>query len=97
MVEQSKNKSKEKSDSKNAKAEMHARKKLIEELFEDFNRNRVQVYRLNFVRGLFFGFGSVLGGTILVAISVAVLSRLGQYIPYLGEFFKAVAEVLSQS
>lgn len=54
--------------------EQGARKTLLEELFYDFHRSRTQVYVMNFVRGLFFGFGSVLGGTILVAIAVWILS-----------------------
>jgi len=97
MVEQSNDKSDKDSNSKKVKAEKGARRKLINELFQDFNRSRVQVYKMNFVRGLFFGFGSVLGGTILVAISVGILSVLGQFIPYFSDFFKAVTEVLSQS
>jgi len=54
--------------------ERGARESLIEDLFYDFNRNRVQVYKMNFVRGIFFGLGSVLGGTVLVALLAWVLS-----------------------
>lgn len=54
--------------------ERGSRENLIEELFYDFNRNRVQVYKMNFVRGIFFGLGSVLGGTVLVALLAWVLS-----------------------
>lgn len=51
-----------------------ARKAVIEDLFYDFNRSRTQVYLMNFVRGLFFGLGSVLGGTVVVALIVWILS-----------------------
>jgi len=51
-----------------------SRKKIIEELFMDFNRSRADVYKINFVRGIFFGLGSVLGGTIVVAIFIWLLS-----------------------
>lgn len=54
--------------------ERGARQGLIEDLFYDFNRSRVEVYKMNFIRGIFFGLGSVLGGTILIALLAWVLS-----------------------
>lgn len=58
-----------------------ARKALLEELFYDFHENRRQVYWMNFVRGVFFGFGSLLGGTIVVAIVVWVLGQITGFFP----------------
>jgi hypothetical protein len=37
---------------------------LLEDLFEDYYKHRKRLYFMNLVRGLFFGFGSVIGGTI---------------------------------
>jgi hypothetical protein len=54
--------------------ERGARQAILEDLFYDFNRNRHQVYVMNFVRGIFFGFGSVLGATVVVAILAWILS-----------------------
>lgn len=54
--------------------ERGARESLLEDLFYDFNRNRVQIYKMNFFRGIFFGLGSVLGGTVIVALIVWILS-----------------------
>lgn len=54
--------------------ERGARQAILEDLFYDFNRNRHQVYLMNFVRGIFFGFGSVLGATVVVAILAWALS-----------------------
>lgn len=54
--------------------ERGAREGLLEDLFYDFNRSRAQVYKMNFFRGLFFGLGSVLGGTVIVALIVWILS-----------------------
>lgn len=73
------------------------RRKLLEDLFYDFNASRWQIYRLNFVRGIFFGFGSVLGATILVALVVWILSSLAQVtaIPFLSDFFESLSESLS--
>lgn len=75
--------------------ELGARRKLIEELFQDFNHSRTQVYKMNFIRGMFFGFGSVLGGTLLVALTVWLLSVIGQHIPFLSDIFKATSETLN--
>lgn len=58
-----------------------ARKALLEELFYDFHQNRRQVYWMNFVRGIFFGFGSLLGGTIVVATVVWVLGQVTGFFP----------------
>ncbi|HEX6462282.1 MAG TPA: DUF5665 domain-containing protein [Candidatus Saccharimonadales bacterium] len=49
---------------------------VLEDLFNDFNRDRKQIYNLNFVRGVFFGLGSALGGTLIIALLVWVLSLL---------------------
>ena len=47
---------------------------VLEDLFYDFNRKRSDVYKMNFVRGIFFGLGSALGGTVILAIAVWLLS-----------------------
>lgn len=54
--------------------EIGARKALLEELFNDFNRSRAQIYKMNFFRGIFFGLGSVLGGTVVVALIIWLLA-----------------------
>lgn len=54
--------------------EKGSRKKVIEELFYDLNRSRIEIYKMNFVRGIFFGLGSVLGGTLVVALLIWLLS-----------------------
>jgi hypothetical protein len=54
--------------------ERGSRENLLEDLFYDFNRSRVEVYKMNFVRGIFFGLGSVIGGTVILAITVWLMS-----------------------
>jgi hypothetical protein len=61
--------------------ERGARYSLLEELFNDFHRSRFQIYKVNFVRGLFFGFGSVIGGTLVVAALVWLLTVLVHVFP----------------
>lgn len=77
--------------------ERGARTSLIEELFYDFNRSKTQVYVMNFVRGLTFGAGSVIGGTVIIAALIWVLSMLANVVPPLGDFFNGVSNVLESS
>lgn len=78
--------------------ERDARKAVIEDLFYDFNRSRAQIYRMNFIRGIFFGLGSILGGTIVVGILIWILSAVGGFFPPLDDFFNGVTDTIeSQS
>lgn len=56
--------------------EKGARTAILEDLFYDFHTSRRQVYLMNLIRGIFFGVGSVIGGTLVVALAVWVLSFL---------------------
>ena len=67
--------------------EYGARRDLLQEIFHDFYKDRHAIYRVNFVRGLFFGLGSVLGGTVVVALIVWILSFFVQ-IPGIGGTFQ---------
>ena len=71
--------------------ERGARQNLIEDLFYDFNRSRAQVYKMNFVRGIFFGLGSVLGGTVLIALLAWILHFFVQ-IPGIGQPIEQVQQ-----
>lgn len=74
--------------------ERGARESVLEDLFYDFNRSRVKIYKMNFVRGIFFGAGSVIGGTVVIALLAWLLSLLGHVIPPLGHFFDDIGHVL---
>ena len=76
--------------------ERGARHNLIEELFYDFHKSRAQVYKMNFIRGIFFGLGSVLGGTIIVAIIIWILSWFVNF-PGVGDYFQQLQDTLNQS
>jgi len=73
-----------------------ARRAILQDLFYDFNKSGAQVYRINFFRGLFFGFGSVLGGTVLIALLVWVLSFFVS-LPGIGQSFKQVQTTIESS
>lgn len=60
----------------------------------DFHSSRAQVYKVNFFRGIFFGLGSVLGGTIVVALIVWLLATVGQTIPPLQDALDGVSKAI---
>lgn len=76
--------------------ERGSRQSLIEDLFYDFNRSRVQVYWMNFVRGIFFGLGSVLGGTVIIALVVWLLSFAVEW-PWVGDTVEQVQDSLQRN
>ncbi|MDB5168369.1 MAG: hypothetical protein JWO55_627 [Candidatus Saccharibacteria bacterium] len=82
------------SDKSKENNENAARKNVIEELFYDFNVSRVQIYKMNFFRGIFFGLGSVLGGTIVVALLIWILSLVVGFFPPLEDFFNGVTDTI---
>ena len=74
--------------------ERGARQSVLEELFNDFNRNRFSVYKFNFFRGIFFGLGSVLGGTVVLAVLVWLLNLTGHLVPGVAGFIDHVVELM---
>ena len=77
--------------------EKGSRQALLEELFNDFNRNRYEIYKINFFRGIFFGFGSLLGGTMLIVLLVCVLNLTGQLVPSVAGFIDQILNVMQNS
>lgn len=61
----------------------------LEDLFDDYYRQRHKVYRMNFIRGIVFGFGSVIGGTLMIALLLWVLTLFND-IPFVGTFTEKV-------
>lgn len=57
----------------------------MEELFNDYYAHRHQVYVMNFVRGVMFGLGSVIGGTIVVGLIIWILSFFVNF-PVVGQY-----------
>lgn len=76
--------------------ERGAREAMLEELFNDFNRSRFTVYKFNFFRGIFFGLGSVLGGTVVLAILIWLLNLTGHLIPGVADFVNSVVDVMQK-
>ena len=83
--------SKVKTENENA-----ARKAILEDLFYDFHKSRRQVYLMNFTRGVFFGVGSIVGGTVVVAIIVWMLSWLVDIPGGIGDFIQYIVDTVNQ-
>ncbi len=75
---------------------VEAGRSLLEELLQDMYSKRWRIYQINFVRGLFFGFGSILGGTLLIALLVWILSQLGAVVPFLSDFIQDILDALGK-
>jgi hypothetical protein len=69
---------------------------IFEELFYDFYKQRRKVYVVNFIRGIFFGAGSALGGTAILAIVIWVLSFFVNF-PVIGEYLKTFEQNVQQN
>lgn len=64
-----------------------AQKTMLEELFNDYYIRRRDIYKMNFFRGIFFGLGSVIGGTVVVAAIIWVLALFVDF-PVIGNLFQ---------
>lgn len=60
---------------------------IFEDLFNDMYEQRQRVYRMNFVRGIFYGLGTALGGTVLLALVLWMLSWFVDW-PYVGRIIE---------
>ncbi len=72
-----------------------AQRSLLEQLFEDHYKNRWNIYKVNFFRGIAFGFGSVLGATVVVALVLWVLSWFGG-VPVVGNLFHETSQTIQK-
>ena len=61
--------------------ELTAEEQVLEDLFYDLYRNRGSVYKVNFFRGIFFGLGTFLGGTVIVALVIFLLTWMSSLLP----------------
>lgn len=97
MAQKSESSEKSKESKKVNAAEAASRRALFEELFYDVYRSRTRIYRVNFFRGIFFGFGTLLGGTVLVAILVALLSQFVDWFPIIGDYIQQIIDSMERS
>ncbi len=77
--------------------ETGARRAVLEDLFYDFNSSKAEVYKMNFIRGIFLGFGTVIGGTLVVALIVWVLTLLADIPGGTGDFIQYIVDTVESS
>ena len=77
--------------------ELGARRAVLEDLFYDFHSSRKQVYAMNFFRGVFFGVGTVVGGTIVVALVVWILTWLTDIPGGFGDFIQYIVDIVQNT
>lgn len=65
---------------------------VAEELFNTMYQNKWKIYWLNFFRGIFFGFGSILGGTLVIAALAWILSLLVDLPGGVGNFIQFIVD-----
>lgn len=73
-----------------------APRELLEDLFQDFYKNRYQLYWMNLLRGVFFGFGTIIGGTLVVALLLWLLSWFNE-VPFIGDFVENVQKSIESA
>lgn len=69
--------------------------KQVEYMYEAANPNWRKVLFFNFLKGMATGLGVFLGGTIIVALLLWILSGLGQ-LPFLNDITDSVKDTLQQ-
>ncbi len=73
-----------------------AQEALLEDLFNNMYAERKKVYKMNFFRGIFFAVGSIIGGTIVIALLIWILS-LFVNLPVIGDYFRDAQNSIQQS
>ncbi len=72
-----------------------AQKNILREAFYDLYPNRWEIYRVNFFRGIFFGFGSVIGATVLVVVSIMILNLFVSIPGGIGDFIQSIINAMN--
>ena len=83
-------------DTAKKQRDIDARRDVLEEIFNDIYDNRRRIYWVNFTRGLFFGMGSLIGGTIAITLGITLLSQFVDWFPILGDFINSIIEAMDR-
>lgn len=64
-------------------------------LLEAYGRKR-KLLKLSFWQGVFFGLGSAIGGTLVLALLIWILARVVDWFPILGDLVNKIIEHIAQ-
>lgn len=67
------------------------RKVFLDELFNDVYAKRKRIYTVNFFRGIFFGMGTFIGGTVGIAFIVWALTNFFSDWPVIEKLIDALS------
>lgn len=77
------------------KAEYEELGRIVAAIYETGYLNKAQSFKMSFVKGMFQGFGGVIGATILVALLLWTLSFFDE-LPFLGDLVNTVETTVQQ-
>lgn len=72
-----------------------AQEQILQDLFQDMYKHRAKIYKMNFVRGIFLGLGTAIGGTLVVALLIWILSFFINA-PVVGDFVRDVQSSINK-
>lgn len=78
------------------KKALELRSAVLEDFFEDFYRLRRRIYVMNFIRGVWFGVGTFIGGTLVLAALLWFLS-LAERIPFMTEIVRTLQITIEEA
>ena len=73
-----------------------AQEQILQNLFEDMYKDRGRLYQMSFVKGIFIGLGTVIGGTVVVALLIWIMSFFINA-PVIGDFVYEVQKSIEQA
>lgn len=79
-----------------SKDKAKAAAKALEVLFTTEYVSRKELYKQNFIRGLFFSAGTIIGAALIVGVGVWVLSLFNE-IPVVGPAFDTLKQSIEKS
>lgn len=86
-----------KSQAAKLKQEAGPKYALLQDMFNDFYKDRRKVYQFNFLRGIFFGLGSVLGATVVLALIISILNIFTDIPGGIGDFVQRIVDAMNRS
>ncbi len=79
-----------------AERDLKAERATLQELFYDLYLHRGRVYKMNFWRGIWFGFGVALGGSIIIAAAIWLLSLFQDVPGGVGDFVRWLMDAVTK-
>ena len=76
--------------------EFEALGRIVSSIFETGYLDKKQAYKTSFIKGVFGGFGGVVGATVVVALIIWILSLFGN-VPLVGRFTDKIQNTVNQA